>query len=352
MVTRRLALADQEEAILLFGQHDKNLRELERRFSVQIFVRPSERLNEGGLTLAVRGRPKPVDQALATLEEMKRAASRSKQKGARVEAVDVPPPGLPPNKYPPDSVYVTVTGATIRPQTENQQAYVKALREFDMVFSIGPAGTGKTYLAVACAVAALEGGRVNRIVLTRPVVEAGEKLGFLPGDFYEKVHPYLKPLYDAFHNMVGAERFRQLREDETIEIVPLAYMRGRTLDDAFAILDEAQNTTPEQMKMFLTRMGNGSRMAITGDVTQIDLDKKTTSGLVQIQDVLKGVEGVEFVRFSEVDVVRHPLVKKIVKAYDAWEERGRGNGSSAPGAAGAERARHPVPPLPGASPAV
>ncbi len=323
MVTRRLALADQEEAILLFGQHDKNLRELERRFTVQIFVRPSERANEAGLTLAVRGRPKPVDQALATLEEMRRTAVRSKQKGTRVESVEVPLPGLPPNKYPPDSVYVTVTGAAIRPQTPSQQAYVKAIRDNDMVFAVGPAGTGKTYLAVACAIAALESGRVNRIVLTRPVVEAGEKLGFLPGDFYEKVHPYLKPLYDAFHNMVGADRFRQLREDETIEIIPLAYMRGRTLDEAFAILDEAQNTTPEQMKMFLTRMGNGSRMVITGDVTQIDLDKKLTSGLVQIQDVLRGVEGIDFVRFSEVDVVRHPLVKKIIRAFDAWDERGR-----------------------------
>jgi phosphate starvation-inducible PhoH-like protein len=323
VVTRRLALADQEEAILLFGQHDKNLRELERRFAVQIFVRPSERANEAGLTLAVRGRPKPVDQALATLEEMRRTAVRSKQKGTRVESVEVPLPGLPPNKYPPDSVYVTVTGAAIRPQTPSQQAYVKAIRDNDMVFGVGPAGTGKTYLAVACAIAALESGRVNRIVLTRPVVEAGEKLGFLPGDFYEKVHPYLKPLYDAFHNMVGADRFRQLREDETIEIIPLAYMRGRTLDEAFAILDEAQNTTPEQMKMFLTRMGNGSRMVITGDVTQIDLDKKLTSGLVQIQDVLRGVEGIDFVRFSEVDVVRHPLVKKIIRAFDAWDERGR-----------------------------
>ena len=323
MVTRRLALADQEEAILLFGQHDKNLRELERRFTVQIFVRPSERANEAGLTLAVRGRPKPVDQALATLEEMRRTAVRSKQKGARVESVEVPLLGLPPNKYPPDSVYVTVTGAAIRPQTPSQQAYVKAIQDNDMVFAVGPAGTGKTYLAVACAIAALESGRVNRIVLTRPVVEAGEKLGFLPGDFYEKVHPYLKPLYDAFHNMVGADRFRQLREDETIEIIPLAYMRGRTLDEAFAILDEAQNTTPEQMKMFLTRMGNGSRMVITGDVTQIDLDKKLTSGLVQIQDVLRGVEGIDFVRFSEVDVVRHPLVKMIIRAFDAWDERGR-----------------------------
>lgn len=332
MVTRRLMLADQEEAILLFGQHDKNLKELERRFNVQIFVRPSDRATEPGLTLAVRGKPKPVEQTLATLEEMKRTAVRSRQKGSQVEAVEVPLPGLPANKFGKDSVYVGVTGAAIRPQTPTQESYVKAIREKDMVFAVGPAGTGKTYLAVACAVAALESGQVRRIVLTRPVVEAGEKLGFLPGDFYEKVHPYLKPLYDFFHSMVGADRFHQLLEEEIIEIVPLAYMRGRTLDEAFAILDEAQNTTPEQMKMFLTRMGNGSRMAITGDVTQIDLDKKVSSGLIQVQDILKGVEGVEFVRFTEVDVVRHPLVKKIIKAYDAWDES-RAGGSAAAGVA-------------------
>jgi phosphate starvation-inducible PhoH-like protein len=321
MVTRRLALSDQEEAVLLFGQHDRNLKEIERRFNVQLFVRPAERMDEGGLTLAVRGRPKPVEQALATLQEMKKSATRFRRRGGPIPAVEVPAPGVPGGPAPPDAVLVTVTGAAIKPQSPAQRAYAQSLREKDMVFAIGPAGTGKTYLAVACAVAALDQGRVSRIVLTRPVVEAGEKLGFLPGDFYEKVHPYLKPLYDAFHAMVGAERFRLMREEEIIEIVPLAYMRGRTLEDAFAILDEAQNTTPEQMKMFLTRMGNGTQMAITGDVTQIDLDKKTPSGLVLAQEILRGVEGVAFHRFSEADVVRHPLVKHILRAYDAWEER-------------------------------
>jgi phosphate starvation-inducible PhoH-like protein len=321
MVTKRMALQDQEEAILLFGEHDKNLKELERRFGVQMFVRPAPLENGGGLALAIRGKPRSVEQALSTLMDMRRSASRTRQKGHRAETVEVPAHGLPAGRSSSDLVYVTVTGRGIHPQTAQQKEYVNAILAHDLVFGIGPAGTGKTYLAVASAVAALESGKVSRIVLTRPVVEAGEKLGFLPGDFYEKVHPYLKPLYDAFYNMVGPDKFRLLRDEETIEIIPLAYMRGRTLDDAFVILDEGQNTTPEQMKMFLTRLGNGSRMVITGDITQIDLEKKTRSGLVQIIDILKGVEDISFVWFSEHDVVRHGLVKKIIRAYNDWEER-------------------------------
>lgn len=319
MVTRRVALSDQEEAVLLFGPHDKNIKEIERRFGVQVFVRPSDRINEGGVTLAVRGKPKTVEQAVATLGEMKRSAALSRRKGGGAEPMEVPVPGVP--RATADAILLSVTGQPIRPRSAAQKAYVKAIQEKEMVFGIGPAGTGKTFLAVACAVAALERGVVSRIVLTRPVVEAGEKLGFLPGDFYEKVHPYLKPLYDAFHSMVGADRFRAMREEEVIEIVPLAYMRGRTLDEAFAILDEAQNTTPEQMKMFLTRMGNGSRLVITGDVTQIDLDTKTRSGLVLIQEVLRDIADIPFVRFTDIDVVRHPLVQRVLKAYDAWGER-------------------------------
>jgi phosphate starvation-inducible PhoH-like protein len=320
MVTQRVALPDQEEAILLFGPHDKNLKEIERRFGVQMFVRPGDAT--GGLSLAVRGRPKSVEQAVATLQEMRRSAGRSRQKGVREAAVDVPAAGLPPGGFAsPEVVYVTVTGAPIRPQTAGQKEYVRLIQENDLMFGIGPAGTGKTYLAVACAVAALEKGLVSRIVLTRPVVEAGEKLGFLPGDFYEKVNPYLKPLYDAFYTMVGAEKFRLMRDEETIEIVPLAYMRGRTLDEAFVILDEGQNTTPEQMKMALTRLGNGSRMVVTGDVTQIDLEKKAGSGLVHVEPILRGVEGVAFQIFTEQDVVRHPLVRKILRAYESWEGR-------------------------------
>jgi len=320
MVTKRLALADQEEAFLIVGQHDKNLKELERRFGVQIFLKPAPLDLGGGLVLAVRGRPKPVDQAITTLTDMKRQAGRSRNHKDKMETVEVPTPGLP-EKANGDTIFVTVTGKSIRPQTAQQRAYVEAIRARDMTVAIGPAGTGKSFLAVAMAVAAFQAGHVSRIVLTRPVVEAGEKLGFLPGDFHEKVNPYLRPLYDAFYGMVGPERFHQLREEESIEIAPLAYMRGRTLEDAFIILDEAQNTTPSQMKMFLTRMGNGSKVVITGDVTQIDLEKNIVSGLVQMQEVLKDLPDIGFVRFSETDVVRHGLVRKIITAYDAWDKR-------------------------------
>jgi phosphate starvation-inducible PhoH-like protein len=316
-----LALQDQEEAVLLFGQHDRNLRELENRFNVQIFVQPSGGGLNGALSLAVRGRPQSVEQAVAALKEMKRGAARHRQRDGH--SLELPPLPAAGSKPPSEAVYVTVTGRAIQPQTAQQREYVEALASHDMVFGIGPAGTGKTYLAVACALAAFKAGQVSRIVLTRPVVEAGEKLGFLPGDFYEKVHPYLKPLYDAFYGMVGPDQFRQLRDEETIEIVPLAYMRGRTLEDAFIILDEGQNTTPEQMKMFLTRMGNGSRMVVTGDITQIDLEKKGQSGLIQIVEILKSVSGISFVWFTEEDVVRHGLVKKIIRAYNNWENRSR-----------------------------
>ena len=197
---------------------------------------------------------------------------------------------------------------------------MEAILSRDLTVGIGPAGTGKTYLAAVCALRALRAGEVQRIILTRPIVEAGEKLGYLPGDISEKVHPYLRPLYDAFHALLGPDRFRALRADEVIETVPLAYMRGRTLENAFIILDEAQNTLPEQMKMFLTRMGMYSKMVVTGDVTQIDIKEKDRSGLVLIKDILKKTSGVKFVSFSAKDVVRHPLVKDILSAYEAWEK--------------------------------
>ncbi|MEK7746698.1 MAG: PhoH family protein, partial [Elusimicrobiota bacterium] len=208
----------------------------------------------------------------------------------------------------------------IKPKSPRQKEYVDAILGGDMTFGIGPAGTGKTFLAVACALRSLKAREVSRIVLTRPVVEAGEKLGFLPGDLYEKVNPYLKPLFDGFYSMLGPDKFRMWRNDEIVEIVPLAYMRGRTLENAFIILDEAQNTTVEQMKMFLTRMGTGSRVVVTGDVTQVDL-QTGRSGLVAVEEVLKGVSGIRFVRFHEEDVVRHPLVKLVIRAFEAWEKR-------------------------------
>jgi len=209
----------------------------------------------------------------------------------------------------------------LRPKTPGQRRYVEAIAENDITFGIGPAGTGKTYLAVATAVAALKAHHIKRIILTRPAVEAGERLGFLPGDLQAKVDPYLRPLYDALFDMIDPERFENYLQSGVIEVAPLAFMRGRTLNDAFIILDEAQNTTPEQMKMFLTRMGFNSKVVITGDVTQIDLPKAARSGLVEAEKILKGIEGIAFVYFSEADVVRHPLVARIVRAYEEAERR-------------------------------
>jgi phosphate starvation-inducible PhoH-like protein len=210
---------------------------------------------------------------------------------------------------------------TIAPKTLGQKRYVDAIRQSTVSFSIGPAGTGKTYLAVATAVKALQDRDVSRIILTRPAVEAGEKLGFLPGTLYEKIDPYLKPLYDALFEMMDAEAFHRLMERGTIEVAPLAYMRGRTLNDSFIILDEAQNTTPEQMKMFLTRLGFGSRVVVNGDITQIDLPSGTRSGLVIVQEILSGIEGIRFVHLGAKDVVRHRIVQNIVEAYRAHGER-------------------------------
>jgi phosphate starvation-inducible PhoH-like protein len=217
--------------------------------------------------------------------------------------------------------YRTSFGKMISPRTPNQGRYIEAIEKHDLVFGIGPAGTGKTFLAVASALKALDMRQIQRIVVTRPVVEAGEKLGFLPGDLLEKVDPYLRPIYDSFYSLLGPERFRMWRETEVLEIVPLAYMRGRTFENAFIILDEAQNTTPEQMKMFLTRMGQGSKAVVTGDITQTDLTSIKASGLVQILEILKNVEGIVFHRFEQEDVIRHPLIKNILNAYEKWEKR-------------------------------
>ena len=310
MVTRKLFLKNSDEVVNLLGQRDETLRKLEETHKVQIFVRQGA--SSGAFSVVVRGPSGKVDNAIAELDYLK---SLKNEPSPKQMSADL-------KVFPPDieTVYVTYQGKRIKPRSEHQKKYVELSRKYDLVFAIGPAGTGKTFLAVACALEALASGKINRIVLTRPVVEAGEKLGFLPGDLYEKINPYLKPLYDAFHSMLGTERFRFLRGEETIEIIPLAYMRGRTIDDAFIILDEAQNTTPEQMKMFLTRMGAGSQMLITGDVTQIDLDRKQESGLIVAEKILSGVDGIKIVRFGEEDVVRHGLVKKIINAYDGWHK--------------------------------
>ena len=223
-----------------------------------------------------------------------------------------------------DCICITAKGKPIKPKTLGQQKYVESIRKNTIVISIGPAGTGKTYLAVAEAVAAFREHRVNRIIITRPAVEAGEKLGFLPGDLQQKVDPYLRPIYDALFDMLGPESFQRYQERGNIEVAPLAYMRGRTLDDSFIILDEAQNTTPEQMKMFLTRLGFNSKMVVTGDITQIDLPDAKKSGLLEASKVLKGVDDIEIIKFTQKDIVRHQLVQRIVKAYEKYDEQKRG----------------------------
>ena len=313
MEGRKFRLKNREEILALLGAQDEGLRELERRLRVRVFVRHHHETESADLT--VTGKPAAVERALARLR-----AELDSFYGERL-AEPLPEPASARDARPPEgAVYKTHYGEYIRPRTENQRKYVEALLQKDLVFGIGPAGTGKTFLAAVCALRALQDGTAKRVILTRPIVEAGEKLGYLPGDVSDKVHPYLRPLYDAFFTLLGPDRFRALRADEVIETVPLAYMRGRTLDNAFIILDEAQNTLPEQMKMFLTRLGRYSRMAVTGDITQIDINEKDRSGLVLVKDILKKTPGVKFVSFTGKDVARHPLVAEILTAYDAWEE--------------------------------
>ena len=303
---------------LLFGTRDENLRRIEAAFGVELAARGSH--------ISVEGEPGAVQSVSRLLEQL----SRLIEQGYRLRSEDIQTAIRVIREAPETSLVEFFTGdaaaaATrrlISPRSLNQQAYVKAMTDHDMVISVGPAGTGKTYLAVAMAAVALLEKRVKRLVLARPAVEAGEKLGFLPGDLAEKVNPYLRPLYDALYDMLGYEKVGRMLERGLIEVAPLAFMRGRTLNDAFVILDEAQNTTPEQMKMFLTRIGYNSRAVITGDITQIDLPKTMVSGLREAIAVLDGVEGISFIYFDERDVVRHPLVQKIVAAYDRYSRQG------------------------------
>jgi phosphate starvation-inducible PhoH-like protein len=312
MEGRKFRLKNREEIMALLGAQDEGLRDLERRLRVRVYVKHHRETESAELTIT--GKPSAVDKAVNRLREELEGfydASLGTQR---------PQPRQEPEALPEGGLYRTYYGELIQPRTENQRRYVEAVLSRDLVFGIGPAGTGKTFLAAVCALRALREGSAQRIILTRPIVEAGEKLGYLPGDVSEKVHPYLRPLYDSFFTLLGPDRFRALRADEVIETVPLAYMRGRTLENSFIILDEAQNTLPEQMKMFLTRLGQNSRMVITGDVTQIDIKEKGRSGLVLVRDILKKVGGVKFVNFTARDVSRHPLVKDILAAYDDWEQ--------------------------------
>ncbi|MDE2490061.1 MAG: PhoH family protein [Elusimicrobia bacterium] len=316
-MTRQIRLQDARETVGLLGEQDARLRDLERDFGVEILVRQDA--GTGELHLSVRGSAARVEKAARRLREELEALRRRAAPAAAAGGFE--PLNLDAPALPSDGLYRTHHGRVVRPRTPNQQKYVDAIAAHDLTIGIGPAGTGKTYLAVACALRALESRKISKVILTRPVVEAGERLGFLPGDLLEKIGPYLRPLYDAFFSMLGPERFRTWRDNDVVEIVPLAYMRGRTFEDAFMILDEAQNTTPEQIKMFLTRMGTGSKAVVTGDVTQRDLPARAESGLVRVMQVLKGVEGVATQALTDADVVRHPLVRRIIRAYDRWDEK-------------------------------
>ncbi|TCP32346.1 phosphate starvation-inducible PhoH-like protein [Scopulibacillus darangshiensis] len=313
LYTIDIELDNANEALALFGPGDANLKVIEDTLTVSIVTR--------GGAVSVSGNEetlRKVESILNALLDLIRRGIHITERDV-VYALKLADEGLIEElaELYEGEITVNAKGKPIRVKTLGQRKYVNAMNKHDMVFAIGPAGTGKTYLAVVKAVSALKAGIIKRIVLTRPAVEAGESLGFLPGDLKEKVDPYLRPLYDALHDVLGAEHTLRLIERGTIEIAPLAYMRGRTLEDAYVILDEAQNTTPEQMKMFLTRLGFGSKMIVTGDITQVDLPKGKHSGLKTAKDMLDNIPGIAFIQLDRVDVVRHPLVQKIIEAYES-----------------------------------
>jgi len=308
----------EEGLAALFGTYDENLKQLESVFGVRIRTQGSE--------LTVEGDPSGVARTERTLNQLAglmadgyRLANGDVKTAAQLIAADE---HVELRDYLGKSASKAAGRRQIAPKSLNQRRYLEAIDQHDIVFGVGPAGTGKTYLAMAQAVSFLLAKKVSRIILARPAVEAGEKLGFLPGDLQEKVNPYLRPLYDALYDMMEVDRVERLLERGTVEIAPLAFMRGRTLNDSFVILDEAQNTTSEQMKMFLTRLGFGSKAVVTGDITQIDLPSARTSGLVEALKVVSQVEGIAFIHFDDKDVVRHRLVQQIVKAYEAFSQGG------------------------------
>jgi len=299
------------DPFLVFGVNDALLKILSDKFPIKIFAR--------GNRIILTGDDLQIEQVNRVIAEMLLTISRKDyiDENDLKALINIELGGHKPNrKITPDTVILYKKSGAIKPRSANQERYYKSTLHNDIVFGIGPAGTGKTYLAVAIAIAALRNHDVKRIILTRPAVEAGESLGFLPGDLKEKIEPYLAPLYDALHDMLPTEKFKNFTDQHIIEILPLAYMRGRTLNSAYVILDEAQNTTSMQMKMFLTRLGASSKAIITGDITQIDIPDKRSSGLIEAQNILKHIDGIEFIYFDSTDVVRHRLVKDIIKAYN------------------------------------
>jgi phosphate starvation-inducible PhoH-like protein len=310
---KSIKLQTHQEAQALLGLHDENLKTIEKEFKVNLLVRDGH--------LKVSGTATNIKKASGLIEYILDAFRSGQEELGRPDLISLianfKKPKRPGSTDILDSgVTLSSVGRQIGPKTEGQREYVEAIKKYDIVFGIGPAGTGKTYLAMASAVEALKKQEVRRIILTRPAIEAGESLGFLPGDMYEKISPYLRPLYDALYDMVEAERIEKYLETGIIEVAPLAYMRGRTLNDAFIVLDEAQNCTAEQMKMFLTRLGFDSKAVITGDITQSDLPDGKPIGLLQAQEILKKIEGIKFIYFTGSDVVRHALVQSIIEAYD------------------------------------
>lgn len=313
---KKVSVESNEEIRQLLGKFDQHVTLLDRYFKVRVIPEGDE--------IVIEGDRDDVEKVALLFEELLWLLRQGQAPSVpEVEyAIELIRAGQAERLRTlfGDMIFVTPRGKRIKPKTLGQKEYIEVIRKNDIVFGIGPAGTGKTYLAMTMAVKALKERLVQRIILTRPAVEAGENLGYLPGDLQEKVDPYLRPLYDALYELLGVDVYKAYMEKGIIEIAPLAYMRGRTLDDSYIILDEAQNTTPEQMKMFLTRLGYGSRAVITGDITQIDLPRGRFSGLAQIKDILYNTEGISFINLTDKDVVRHPLVQKIIRAYIEYEE--------------------------------
>ena len=309
---KKFALPDHELIGILCGEHNVHLQLLEKRIGLSVNVRGND-LTLEGKDWEVELAEKVLNQLYELIKEDYPIYVNDVEYAIRILSRDQ---SANLKKIFLDKVYIASNKNVITPKSINQKEYIDSIRGFDIVFGIGPAGTGKTYLAMAMAIASLVKKEVKRVVLARPAVEAGERLGFLPGDLYEKINPYLRPLYDALHDMMDFEDASRLIQRGVIEVAPLAFMRGRTLNDSFVILDEAQNATPEQMKMFLTRLGFSSKAVITGDVTQTDLPEGKTSGLIEARDLLEGIKGIKFIYFSREDVIRHPLVQEIIDAYE------------------------------------